>query len=84
MASFTPEQFQAFLDRVADQFSQATARAMQLPEDGGGQARTPGRRQHLHPKAYNRIEKFQGGEEKWREWSYDVVMATQAQSEEVA
>ena len=85
MASFTPEQFQAFMDRMADQFSLAAARVTQVPEEGGGgQGRAQGRRQHLHQKAYSRIEKFQGGEEKWKEWSYDFIVATQAQCEEVA
>ena len=44
-------------------------------------ATTPsGRKRTLHPKCFSRLDKFAGGEEKWREWSYDFRMATATQN----
>ena len=34
----------------------------------------------IHPKCYSRLDKFAGGEEQWREWSFDFRMATATQN----
>ena len=69
----TEEQFQLLMQHVMptvqNQIMQQAA------------ATTPsGRKRTLHPKCFSRLDKFAGGEEKWREWSYDFRMATATQN----
>ena len=62
----TAEDLQAISHMIAAAFAN-------VQQPGGGAAVTTpsGRKVALHPKCFSRLDKFAGGEEKWREWSYD-------------
>ena len=59
----TAEDLQAISHMVAAAFAN-------VQQPGGGAAVTTpsGRKVALHPKCFSRLDKFAGGEEKWREW----------------
>ena len=71
----TAEDLQAISHMIAAAFAN-------VQQPGGGAAVTTpsGRKVALHPKCFSRLDKFAGGEEKWREWSYDFRMATATQN----
>ena len=83
-AMMTDQQFQLFMQHliptIQNQFVQQAQQ--QAPGDGATTTTyTPsGRKVTLHPKCFSRLDKFAGGEEKWREWSYDFRMATATQN----
>ena len=73
------EQFQQFLQHLIPIIQ---SHLMQVPGDGNtptAQA-SSGRKVIIHPKCFSKIDKFPGGEEKWREWSYDFRMALATQN----
>ena len=75
----TEEQFQLFMQHVMPTVQNQIMQQVQQPP--GAAATTPsGRKRTLHPKCFSRLDKFAGGEEKWREWSYDFRMATATQN----
>ena len=67
MASFTPEQFQQLMAAITGQLK-------------GVQASTRGPRRALEHKGFLRLDKFAGGEERWKEWSFDFKIAVKAQN----
>ena len=71
MAQFTPEQFQQLMAVITGQFQ------------GAQTAVDRGHRRPLASKGFNRLDKFMGGEEKWKEWSFDFKIAVKAQSVKV-
>ena len=81
-AMMTVEQFQQFMQHlistIQNQFLQQTR---QQPPGGGATATTPsGWNATIHPKSNSRLDKFAGGEEKWREWSCVFRIATATQN----
>ena len=75
----TAEQFQLFMQHLIPTMQNQILQQIQQPP--GAAATTPsGRKVTLHPKCFSRFDKFAGGEEKWREWSYDFRMATATQN----
>ena len=84
-AVLTLEQLQLVIQKVMRNLIPAIQNQLlqqtQQPPGGGDAATTPsGRKVTLHPKCFSRLDKFAGGEEKWREWSYDFRMATATQN----
>ena len=81
-AMMTVEQFQQFMQHliptIQNQFLQQTQQ--QPPGDGGTTITPSGRKVTIHPKCYSRLDKYAGGEEKWRKWSYDFRGATATQN----
>ena len=78
-AILTAEQFQLFMQHMIPTVQNQILQQIQQPP--GAAATTPsGRKVTLHPKCFSRLDKFAGGEEKWREWSYDFRMATATQN----
>ena len=69
----TEEQFQLLMQHVMPTVQN------QIMQQAAATA-PPGRKRTLHPKCFSRLDKFAGGEEKWREWSYDFRMATATQN----
>ena len=69
MAAFTPEQFQQLMAVITGQMQGAAAHA------GVHGGRT---RRLIDPKRFERMEKFFGGEEKWKEWSFDFRITVKA------
>ena len=78
----TVEQFQQFMQHliptIQNQFLQQTQQ--QPPGDGGTTITPSGRKVTIHPKCFSRLDKYAGGEEKWRKWSYDYRGATATQN----
>ena len=83
----TEEQLQQITQQATQQIMQHVMPTVQnqilqqIQQPQGAAATTPsGRKRTLHPKCFSRLDKFAGGEEKWREWSYDFRMATATQN----
>ena len=70
MATFTAAQFDQFLAAVLGRQQGMAATATSQ----GGSSRRP-----LHAKIFDRMEKFTGGEERWKDWSFDVKIAIKSQ-----
>ena len=74
------EQFQQFMQQmipvIQNQLQQQAHIQIPVPGEGTPEAR----RATIHPQCYSRSDKFEGGEEKWREWSYDFRLATATQN----
>ena len=75
----TAEQFQLFMQHLIPTMQNQILQQIQQPP-GAAATTQPGRKVTLHPKCFSRLDKFAGGEEKWREWSYDFRMATATQN----
>ena len=65
-ATFTAEKFDQFLAALLGR--QQGLASVAAPH--GGSSRRP-----LNAKCFDRMDKFAGGEEKWKEWSFDYKIA---------
>ena len=74
MATFTEDQFAQLIALISGQLQAASGRA----EAGIGHGR-----RMLETKWFSRVDKFEGGEEKWKEWMFDFKVAVKAQNEKV-
>ena len=79
-AMMTAEQFQPFMHPDPNDSEAVLQQTQQQPGNGATTTTPSGRKVTTHPKCYSRLDKFAGGEEKWRGWSYDFRMTTATQN----
>ena len=78
-AMMTAEQFELIMQHMIPTVQNQILQQIQQPP-GAAATTLSGRKVSLHPKCFSRLDNFAGGEEKWRERSYDFRMATSTQN----
>ena len=71
MATFSPEQFQQLMAAITGHMQGAAAAA-------NGRAKPL-----IDAKRFERLDKFSGGEDRWKDWSFDFKITVKAQDARV-
>eukprot|EP00974_Lingulodinium_polyedra_P114337 11069949-Lingulodinium_polyedra.AAC.1 len=79
----SPEQFAQFMAAIMGQLQGLQQQFQQQQLAAATPVGRPARRGLLNSKGFGRLEKFTGGEERWKDWAFDFKVAVKAQSERV-